>query len=79
MRALKAGLILCLLVIAPLAMTAWDQYRERQMIERELHERKAVACPKELRGRDLTFSAYAERDLWRPKLTTLTCYYRRGE
>lgn len=74
----NALLVFLLVVIAPLGMTAWDQYQQRQATEAELNRLKTVGCQREFRGRPLVYSAFSERDVLRPASATLSCYYERS-
>ena len=73
-----AALVFLCVVCVPLGMTAFDQYREREALERELNARKAVACPQELQGRELLGNLIEAHNIFHPKAVVLSCLYAKG-
>jgi len=70
------ALAMLLLIVVPLGMSFKSERDARLEAEADLNARKVVACPRELKGRELQSSIYMERDLYRPRTATLSCLYR---
>lgn len=75
-RRLKDCVLAALIfVVVPMAMSAWDGYREAKELRAELAQRKSIACPTDLYGLPFAFSAAEPVDLARPKYAKLACFY----